>query len=78
MKGEVDYYQMGENRISRNNSEKYIKEGDFTISSNGVLYRKDKMGCIPEILDIWFNERVEFRKLEKKYGQEGDKEKYAF
>ena len=78
MKREVDYYQMGEDKISRDNLEKYIKEADLTISSNGVLYRKDKIGCIPEILDIWFNERVEFRKLEKKYGQEGDKEKYAF
>ena len=78
MKGEVDYYQMGENRISRDNLEKYIKEANLTISSNGVLYRKDKMGCIPEILDIWFNERVEFRKLEKKYGQEGNQEQYAF
>jgi DNA polymerase elongation subunit (family B) len=78
MKGEVDYYQMGDDRISKDNLQKYIKEADLTISSNGVLYRKDKIGCIPEILDIWFNERVEFRKLEKKYGQEGDKEKYAF
>jgi DNA polymerase elongation subunit (family B) len=78
MKREVDYYQMGDDKISRDNLEKYIKEADLTISSNGVLYRKDKIGCIPEILDIWFNERVEFRKLEKKYGLEGDKEKYAF
>ena len=78
MKREVDYYQMGDDKISRDNLEKYIKEADLTVSSNGVLYRKDKIGCIPEILDIWFNERVEFRKLEKKYGKEGDKEKYAF
>jgi DNA polymerase elongation subunit (family B) len=78
MKRVVDYYQMGDDKISRDNLEKYIKEADLTISSNGVLYRKDKIGCIPEILDIWFNERVEFRKLEKKYGLEGDKEKYAF
>jgi DNA polymerase elongation subunit (family B) len=27
---------------------------------------------------LWFDQRVEFRKLEKKYGEEGDKEKYAF
>jgi DNA polymerase elongation subunit (family B) len=78
MKKEVDYYQMGEDQISRDNLEKYIKEADLTISSNGVLYRKDKMGCIPEILDTWFNQRVEFRKLEKKYGNEGNKEQYAF
>jgi DNA polymerase elongation subunit (family B) len=78
MKKEVEYYQMGDDTISRDNLEKYIKEADLTISSNGVLYRKDKIGCIPEILDIWFNERVEFRKLEKKYGQEGNQEQYAF
>jgi DNA polymerase elongation subunit (family B) len=78
MKREVDFYQMGDAKISRDNLEKYIKEVDLTVSSNGVLYRKDKIGCIPEILDIWFNERVEFRKLEKKFGLEGDKEKYAF
>ena len=78
MKREVDFYQMGDAKISRDNLEKYIKEVDLTVSSNGVLYRKDKIGCIPEILDIWFNERVEFRKLEKKFGLEGNKEKYAF
>lgn len=77
-KKEVDFYQMGDDRISRDNLEKYIKEVDLTISSNGVLYRKDKIGCIPEILDIWFNERVEFRKLEKKYAKEGNQEQYAF
>ena len=78
MKREVEFYQMGDDKISRDNLEKYIKDADLTISSNGVLYRKDKIGCIPEILDIWFNERVEFRKLEKKFGLEGNKEKYAF
>ena len=29
-------------------------------------------------MDLWFNQRVEFRKLEKKFGEAGDKEKYAF
>ena len=42
------------------------------------MYRTDTVGCIPGILDLWFEQRVEFRKLEKKYGQEGNQEMYAF
>jgi DNA polymerase elongation subunit (family B) len=55
-----------------------LDETKCSIASNGVLYTQEKVGCIPDILDHWFNQRVEFRKLEKQYGHEGDKEKYAF
>jgi DNA polymerase elongation subunit (family B) len=78
IKGEIDYYQLGEERISKENLKKYLDESKYSIASNGVLYTQDKVGCIPGILDLWFQQRVEFRKLEKKYGQEGNKEKYAF
>jgi hypothetical protein len=43
-----------------------------------LVYRTDTVGCIPGILDIWFNQRVEFKNEMKKYGKAGDKEKYAF
>lgn len=56
----------------------FLKNEPYTISANGVLYRKDKVGCIPDILDIWFKQRVEFRKLERDYADIGDKEKYRF
>jgi DNA polymerase elongation subunit (family B) len=78
MKGEVDYYQIGEERISKENLRKYLDESQYRIASNGVLYSSDKVGCIPGILDLWFQKRVEYRQLEKKYGKEGDMEKYAF
>jgi DNA polymerase elongation subunit (family B) len=78
IKGEVDTYYIGDDSISRENLRKYLDQSGFSISSNGVLYRTDQVGCIPGILDLWFKQRVEFRKLEKKYGQEGNKEKYAF
>ena len=78
LKGEVDTYYIGEDSISKENLKKYLEQSKFSVSSNGVLYRTDQVGCIPGILDLWFQQRVEFRKLEKKYGQEGDKEKYAF
>ena len=50
----------------------------MAISSNGVLYNHDKPGLIPDILNLWFSQRVEFRKLEKQYGKEGNKQQHAF
>jgi len=78
MKGEIDTFNIGEKTISKENLRKLLDESKYAVSSNGVLYTTSKVGCIPDILDLWFAQRVEFRKLEKKYGEEGDKEKYAF
>ena len=78
LKGEVAEYRVGDNYITRENLQKLFEKSKYSIASNGVMYRTDKPGCIPDILDLWFSQRVEFRKLEKKYGEEGDKEKYAF
>ena len=50
----------------------------MSISSNGVLYDLTQKGVIPAILEKWFNERVEYRKLAKKYGQEGDDELHGY
>jgi DNA polymerase elongation subunit (family B) len=57
---------------------KEMNEENLSISSNGVLYTQDKVGLIADILDEWFQQRVEYRKLEKKYGKEGDTAKHAF
>ena len=78
MKGEVDTYYIGEDAISKENLKEYLEKSKFSIASNGVLYRTDVVGCIPDILNTWFSQRVEFRKLEKQYGDSGEKEKYAF
>src|SRR6056300_720179 len=78
MKGEVDTYYIGEDEITRENKKEYLEKSKFSVASNGVLYRTDSVGCIPGILDIWFNQRVEFKNEMKKYGKAGDKEKYAY
>ena len=49
-----------------------------SISSNGVLYRNDKKGLIPILLEKWFNERVEYKKLMKKHGDDGNDEQYGY
>lgn len=56
----------------------FMEEHNLTISSNGVLYTNDKKGIIPEILDTWFTQRVEYKNLMKKYVNEGDKEKASY
>ena len=42
------------------------------------MYRTDKQGLIPALLTKWFNERVEMRKLVKKFNEQGDKEKESY
>ncbi len=55
-----------------------FKSNKVSISSNGILYRTDKKGLIPVLLEKWFNERVEYKRLMKKYGEEGDDEKHGY
>jgi DNA polymerase elongation subunit (family B) len=56
----------------------FLTDNNLSISSNGVLYTNDKKGIIPEVLDTWFAQRVEFKNLMKKYTNEGDKVKAAY
>ena len=56
----------------------FLTENNLSISSNGVMYTKDKVGLIPAILEQWFNQRVEFKDKMKKYGNEGNDAKYVF
>ena len=56
----------------------YLKDSGLSIASNGVMYRTDKQGLIPALLTKWFNERVEMRKLVKKFHEQGDKQKEEY
>jgi DNA polymerase elongation subunit (family B) len=42
------------------------------VATNGVMYRSDKDGLLPALLRKWFDERVEYRKLSKKFYEDGD------
>jgi DNA polymerase elongation subunit (family B) len=55
-----------------------IKDNNLGVAANGVLYSQDSPGLIADILNTWFQKRVEYRKLEKKYGEEGNTEQYEF
>ena len=78
IKGEIDEYYINGNPVSKERVKQVLDEQGWSVSSNGVLYRTDKVGCIPGILDLWFQKRVEYKDEMKKYGKQGDKQKYEF
>ena len=83
-KGEIETYLVRDKdtdevtRLSRDKFVKFMDDMHYYISSNGVLYDANKVGIIPEVLDKWFAERVEYKNLMKKYKNEGNKELAEF
>ena len=65
-------------QITNTELKSYLDETGLSISSNGVMYRTDKQGLIPALLTKWFNERVEMRKLVKKFHEQGDKKQAQY
>jgi len=62
-------------RFTETELKNMLDNENISIATNGVIYRKDKTGLLPALLKKWFDERVEYRKLSKKFFEEGDKEK---
>jgi DNA polymerase elongation subunit (family B) len=58
--------------------EEMIVKNNLSVSANGVLYDQNKKGCIPEILKLWFSQRVEFKNKMKDASSAGDKEGEVF
>jgi len=71
-----DEKEMG--KLTETELKDYFERTDVSVSSNGVMYRTDKQGLIPALLTKWFNERVEMRKLVKKFHKQGDTEKQEY
>lgn len=78
VRGEDNGYTLEGREITAKEIKELVQKFNFSISSNGVLYDLGKEGCIPDILNTWFDKRVEYRKLEAEYGHSGDTEKYKF
>ena len=65
-------------KMTERELQQYLDEAKVSISSNGILYQTEKQGLIPALLEKWFNERVEMRKLVKKFHDDGDKVKEQY
>ena len=66
------------NRYTETELKHMMENEQVGIATNGVMYRSDKDGLLPALLRKWFDERVEYRKLSKKFFEEGDKEKSEY
>ena len=57
-----------------------LKQTKYHLSSNGIIYLPNEIrqGVIPTILSKWFDERVKYKNLMKKYGKEKNIEKYEY
>ena len=56
----------------------YLRESKVSIATNGVMYKTEKKGLLAALLEKWFNERVEYRKLAKKFHEQGDTDKSEY
>ena len=84
MKGKIETYSIIDDDgneyppLGKEKFLEFVQSNNYSIAANGVLYRRDKVGVIPEILNVWFDKRVEYKDLMKKYGNEGNDELYKF
>ena len=84
MKNKIDEYSIVDPDgreyppLNRKDFQELIEGSNYSLASNGVLYTQDKVGVIPEILNVWFDKRVEYKDLMKKYGKEGNDALYKF
>jgi DNA polymerase elongation subunit (family B) len=62
-------------RFTETQLQNFLDSKNVGVATNGVMYRTDKDGLLSALLRKWFDERVEYRKLSKKFHEDGDKEK---
>jgi len=65
-------------QLTETELKEFFDNNQVSISNNGILYRTDKQGLIPSLLSKWFDQRKEFRKLAKKFGDEGNEDKHGY
>ena len=83
LRGERDTYLMHdlngtETLIQKDKLRAALKGNQFTISSNGIMYRTDQIGIIPATLDRWFAERIEYIKKRDDAKRADDTEKAEY
>lgn len=76
LKNKLKHVIIGNEKIPIEKFTKVLNDKKYSIASNGVMYRTDFVGVLPEILIKWFNERKELRKIAKEYGENKEWDKY--
>jgi len=63
---------------TRNELDVYLQANKMFVDEQGNICIMEGMGVVPSILDIWFAERVEYRKMAGEFKEKGDKVKESF
>jgi DNA polymerase elongation subunit (family B) len=58
--------------VDKNEIIKYIKDNNFIISPNGMIFRTDTQSVISEVMTLWGNMRDEYKNLMKEYRKKSD------
>jgi len=72
------YIKGKKDELNKDELEELFLKEQYSVASNGVLYNTHNKGLIPTILELWFQERSEYKDLMKKYKKEGNKELTLF
>jgi DNA polymerase elongation subunit (family B) len=51
-----------DNILNGVNYEFYLRNHDYAYAANGCMYRKDKQGFLPALMEKMYNDRVEYKK----------------
>jgi DNA polymerase elongation subunit (family B) len=78
VRGKLDVYRLGQTNYTKDEFTKLITDSNYSLSSNGVLYRQDKLGVVPTLLALWFQQRKDMRKKAAEFKKAGDMEQYNF
>lgn len=71
-------YQLGQTEYTKTEFRELIEKSNYSLSSNGVLYRMDIPGVVPTLLTLWFQQRKEMRKKAADFKKAGNNELYNF
>jgi DNA polymerase elongation subunit (family B) len=75
---QLEQYRLGVTNYTKDEFRELLSKSNYSISSNGVLYRTDKPGVVPTLLTLWFSQRKEMRKKAAEYKKAGNTELYNF
>ena len=62
-------------KLNKTQFKQLVSENNLSIASNGVMYAKDRVNVIPNILTEWFNLRLSYRKKAK---EAKDKDEFEY
>jgi DNA polymerase elongation subunit (family B) len=71
-------YTAGQTDYTKEEFDKLTNDNNYSLSSNGVLYRTDKVGVVAALLSLWFQQRKDMRKKAAEFKKADNMEQYNF